>query len=354
MEARGDGRRTVAPGGRTERAADRGSRDTAPRTWLLLGEKGGDNAQVRVVADALGWPCETRHVAVLEPWRFGKPRVRPSLDHVDRARSDALEPPWPDLVITIGRRLSSVALWIKERSGGRTRVVLLSQPRRLVRRFDLVVAGAQYRGPVRANVLRLGLPLMRVDRDAVDAAARAWAPRLASLPRPLTTLLVGGPTKPVVFDAAVARELVARAVEAAGAGTLYVTTSRRTPAVVVEAIAAGLPPGAQLHRFGSDAEDPHRALLGLADRFIVTSDSITMQVEIARLGRPLAIFVLPPAPGRLWRRLWSRRDLDAVPRLLLEQGLAVRLGEPFRAPERPAPDDLPRVVARIRALMESD
>ena len=41
------------------------------------------------------------------------------------------------------------------------------------------------------------------------------------------------------------------------------------------------------------AENPYLALLGLADRFVVTSDSVTMMVEVARLGRPLAIFELP-------------------------------------------------------------
>ena len=39
----------------------------------------------------------------------GKPWVRPSLHHIDLARSDALEPPWPDLIITVGRRPSMAA-----------------------------------------------------------------------------------------------------------------------------------------------------------------------------------------------------------------------------------------------------
>ncbi len=34
-------------------------------------------------------------------------------------------------------------------------------------------------------------------------------------------------------------------------------------------------------------------LLGLADRFIVTGDSISMMVEVTRLGKPLEILPLP-------------------------------------------------------------
>jgi hypothetical protein len=105
-----------------------------------------------------------------------------------------------------------------------------------------------------------------------------------------------------------------------------------------------------------------------------------MMVEIARLGRPLAILDLPTgrlgaldqlrrsltrvlfAPGGLRQRLATTlhrtgllthtRDFRAFHRLLLERGLAVRAGEPFRRAPGPAPDDLPLVVARIRALLE--
>ena len=324
---------------------------SAPRTWLVLGEKAGDNAQVLAIADALPWPCETRRIAMQERWRFGKPRVRPSIDHVDLARSDVLAPPWPDLVITIGRRLSSVALWIEEQSRGATRLVLIGWPRRLASRFDLIVASAQYRVHDAPNVLRLGLPLMRVDRAALATASAAWAPRLAALPRPITAVLVGGPTKPVRFDADEARRLVAHAAAVAEHGTLYVTTSRRTPPALVEAIASSLPPGALLFRWQPDATDnPYMGLLAHADRFVVTSDSVTMMVEVARLGRPLAIHVLPPARGRLLRRFASRRDLDAVPAWLVERGFAVRLGDPFRAAVAEPPDEVALVVARIREL----
>ena len=246
-----------------------------------------------------------------------------------------------------------MALWIQEQSRRSTRLVLIGWPRRLARRFDLIVTSAQYRAGDHSNVLQLGLPLMRVDHAAVEAATRAWQPRFAALPRPLTALLVGGPTKPVRFDAAVARDLALRTAAIRDGGTIYATTSRRTPAAVVEALGASLPPGSRLFRWRPDAPDnPYTALLGLADRFVVTSDSITMGVEVARLGRPLAIYSLPPAPGRLLRRVASRRDLDAVPALLIDQELAVRLGEPFHSTARAAPDELERVAARIRALFD--
>src|SRR5262245_2999217 len=294
-----------------EPAANAVAADGTPRTWLVLGEKPGDNAQVGVLAEALGWPCETRVLRMRPEWVFGKPRVRASLAHVDLARSDRLGPPWPDLVITIGRRLSSAALWIRRQSGGCTKLVLIGKPRRHLRRFDLVVAGAQYRLPQRSNVARIGLPFLPAVATASPVAIEAWRAPLAALRRPLLALLIGGPTQAVRFDAEVARDVAARAAHAAAeaAGSLFVCTSRRTTTPLVDALAATLPAGTPLYRWrADDPTNPYRVLLASADRFAVTSDSITMLVETAQLGRALAVVKLPAR--RRWLRALTRgRDL---------------------------------------------
>ncbi|MGH0037086.1 MAG: mitochondrial fission ELM1 family protein [Myxococcota bacterium] len=325
-----------------------------PRTWLLVGEKPGDNAQSRALAEALGWPYEERRLVVRPRWQQAKPPVRPSLAHLDLDRSDPLEPPWPDLVIAIGRRLSSPALWIKARSGGRTRIVLLGKPRRLLRRFDLVVAASQYRLPERGNVVRLDLPLLGADPGAIAEASERWRPRWRDWPRPLTGVLVGGPVRRLRLDAEVAGELVAgcRALLESDGGRLVVTTSRRTPAEVVEVLARGLPEGAELHRFGDPgAENPYLGLLGLADRLVVTSDSVSMMVEVARARKPLAIFPLPER-HTLWSRIWPpSRDLAVIPQVLRSRGQASWLGEPFVDPAAAPPDETEAVAERVRRLL---
>jgi uncharacterized protein len=348
-----------------------------PRIWLLVGDKLGDNAQVQALADALGWPYEVRQVFPKPEWVLGKPRFRPGLEHLDASRSAKLEPPWPDLILTVGRRPSMAALWVQDRSGGRARIVLVGRPKRWADRFALIVAPGQFRIPPRANLVQLALPLMRADPARVAAAGEAWRERLARLPRPLTAVLVGGETKPFRFDAAVARGLLdelAR-LQARDGGTLYLSTSRRTRPEVAAALEAGLPPGARLYRWTAEtgADNPYLGLLAHADRFVVTGDSVSMMVEVASLGRPLAIFPLPvgrgPAdraraalarlaggrlPGgaaHLLHRLGLAgyaRDLTEVHRLLFERGLAVPLGQPFRPPAGPLADELAGVAERIR------
>ncbi len=355
----------------------------SPRVWLLLGDKPGDNAQVLALARALAEPFLLKRLIPRPEWVLGKPRFRPTLEHLDPARSDPLEPPWPELVLTIGRRPSMAALWLAERAAGRTRLVIVGRPKRWPERFALIVAPAQYAVPEAANVVRLELPLLAPDPERLRAAAERWAERFAGLPRPLTAVLVGGETKPYRFDAAVARRLAGEleALREREGGTLWLTTSRRTAPPVAEALAAALPPGTPFHRWRPDAPpeaNPYLGLLALADRFVATGDSVSMLVEVARLGRPLAIFPLPvradPATrlrravgralapegslaglGALGRRLGLLgfpRELERIHRSLFASGRAVRLGEPFPPPGPPPPDELDRAVARLRVLLD--
>ncbi len=115
---------------------------STPRIWLLLSDKLGDNAQVEIIAEALGMSYEIRRVYPLEQYVLGKPPFRPSLYHLDLERSDPLEAPWPDLIITIGRRPSMAAMWVRQQSGGRTRIVLVGRPKRRSMRTRFITCAA--------------------------------------------------------------------------------------------------------------------------------------------------------------------------------------------------------------------
>lgn len=350
-----------------------------PLTWLVLGDKAGDNRQVEIIAEQLPWPVLRRNVIPKAEWAFAKPRVRPRLSIFDEARSDRLEPPWPDLVLTIGRRPSSAALWIRRQNAGRTRIVLIGKPSGSIRPYDLVVASAEQFLPRLPVVMPIGLPLMRVDPEVVASEAALWAPRLAGLKRPWVTILLGGPT--ALFDHGeplVERVLgYAADIDEAQGGTPFVLTSRRTPAAMVEALRARLPKAARLYAWGdATAGNPYAALLGLADAALVSLDSISMLTEVARQGLPLGIIPVEPAgQGMLhqYRRLLVRwlsqgslaplaaglarlglpmqlRDFAAFERMLVARGLAASDTSRPPPPTGAVDDELRRVVERIEAL----
>jgi len=361
-----------------------------PRTWVILSDKRGDNGQVETIVDALPWPVEHKYVQMRPEYVLGKPRYRPSLDHLDLSRCDPLEAPWPDLIITVGRRPSMAALWVRKQSGNKTKIVLVGKPSGHMLDFSLVIASAENQMPPMHNFLPTILPLMRVQPEEVASQALAWQERFAGLRRPLIAMLVGGETNPFIMNRQVANDLVTTArwiVEELG-GTPYVTTSRRTTPEVVEVLRRDLPAQAVFYEWTVDASDnPYRALLGSADGFIVTADSVSMMVEVIYLHKPLALFPLPGGwLGSIdqWRRslahwlfdprqntvadrwrhrvargfyyvdvfkvLCATRDFRAFHRLLVEQGLAVWSGQPFKQPKAQLPDDVGAVVKRIEAL----
>lgn len=326
-----------------------------------------------MLANSLGLDFETRNLQPRPAYIRGKPRFRASLDHLEPTDTASLQPPWPDLVITTGRRHAMAALWIKQQSP-RTRIVLLGRPRRWIEKFDLVITLPQYRLPALDNVMNLSFPLMRADRQAVANAGRIWSDRLSSLDKPVTAVFTGGPTQPYRFDKSVTAELIAACFEAVEGktGSLYFVTSPRTSPAIAAALEAGLPDNARLYRWQKDdTENPYLALLGLADRFVVTGDSISMMVEVADLGKPLAIYPLPThLRGRIWPSLNRRlsktgigkllyrtgisgfpRDLSVIHRSLVNKGLASFLGDGFRTPVSSLPNELTDVRDRILALL---
>ena len=128
--------------------------------WVLTGAKTGDNAQVLRAARAMGLPFTEKRIALKPEYETAKPKVEASLHILDDAKSDPLAAPWPDLVITIGRRLSIPALWIKAQSGGRTRIALFNAPKGKADAFDLIVAPSFYTIADGPKVCRIGLPLI--------------------------------------------------------------------------------------------------------------------------------------------------------------------------------------------------
>lgn len=310
--------------------------------WLLIGDKAGDAAQLRVLADALGW--STREI-VLETNRW---RDLPNLLLGESLLSSRapFSPPWPDLVLWAGRRGTPIARWIRRASGGRARLVNLGRPWAPYGAIDLVIAMPQYRPPPRSNVLAARLPFnrQRIERRSGDHVV----------------LLVGGPAPPLAFGVAEARRIgeQARAHATCVGLPLLAVASRRTPRAIAEILGA--------------ADAPYADALSSAARIIVTGDSASMIADALSTGRPVDIAPLPFArtPLSLVSRgldaalpralvtaaqswgLWERpRDMPSLWRALAAGGHVGLLGGAEPSRRVPMPDDLSQALARIRALV---
>jgi mitochondrial fission protein ELM1 len=316
--------------------------EATPSVWLLIGDKAGDAAQLRVLGGALGWP--TREIA-LETNRW---RDLPNLLLGESLLSSrvAFTPPWPDLVLWAGRRGTPIARWIRRASGGRARLVNLGRPWAPYGAIDLVIGMPQYRAPPHSNVLAARLPF---NRQRVD-------PRTGDH----VVLLVGGPAPPLALGLAEARRIGedARALATRLGLKLRVVASRRTPREVAAVLGA------------TDA--PYAEALSSAARLVVTGDSASMIADALSTGRPVDIAPLPfsRAPLSLLTRgldavlpralvtaaqsagLWERpRDMPSLWRALLAGGHVGLLGDAEPPHRVPISDSLTLALARIRALV---
>ena len=256
-----------------------------PRIWVLLGERRGDNNQMLGLAEAVGTPFETRTMHYRPRWLWLL-RLFPTKPFLLTGKSlRTLRPPWPDLVIGIGRRSVAVARWIKDKSGGRTRIVRLGNPRVDPHLFDLVITTSQYPVPAAENALVLPIAISRNSKPPKPTEAEAT--RLAGLPRPHLLVSLGGTTRYWSLSEADVATAVKRLSEkaAASAGSLIVVSSPRTPGALLKAIRATVP---NCHVI-ADGSIRYPVLLADADEHYVTADSVSMISEALLTGRPVGL-----------------------------------------------------------------
>ena len=346
---------------------------TQPLVWCLLGRKAGDNAQVRVLAAELGYPRLEKHI-IAQPWELlVHLGFRASLAGINATRSSALTPPWPELVITAGRRNEPVAHWIQRQSAGHSRLVHIGRPWAPLDSFDLIVTTPQYSLPRRHNILHNQLPLHRLLPSELQQAGQAFAPLWRELPRPWIAVLVGGDSGRFVFTPAKAGQLGLQCDRLAReyGGSLLISNSPRTPEGATDALLEQVSVPHYCYRFGKGGNNPYAALLALADVFVVTGESMSMLAEASSTNKPLLIFDMGDGDAIWWRLRHNyrykplshrfamrfgprrmRRDVARIQQSLIDSQRANWLGENIPAPPPVAEDtELANTAARVRQLL---
>jgi mitochondrial fission protein ELM1 len=306
--------------------------------WITTGEA-GFRTQARGLAEAVDPQAVEKTIGLKAPWSLAPPALwRLTLVGLDTGR-DRLTPPWPDLVVSCGRRAAKAAIAVKRASGGRTRAVHIQNPLAPLGEFDLVIA-MRHDGIGGANVMLIDTALHDATPAVLAAAAASWRERFAVLPRPLTGVLLGGSTRRHPFGADQARELAARLQAVRDGGGLAITPSRRTPDAVKAVLRAAFSGDAGVYMWDETGENPYRGILALSDRLVATGDSVSMVSEAAASGRPVAVFDLGG----------GARHAQFIQNLV-DQRLMVRLGE---APFLPATDGVnatPAAITAVRTLL---
>jgi mitochondrial fission protein ELM1 len=305
--------------------------------WITTGEA-GFRTQARGLAEAAVPGAVEKTIGLRAPWSLAPPGLwRATLRGLDPAK-DRLAPPWPDLVVSCGRRAAKAAIAVKRASGGRTLAVHVQNPLMRLSEFDLVIP-MRHDAIAGDNVLPIDLALHDVTPQSLADAGRAWAGRLSSLPRPLTGVLLGGSTRRHPFTADLARDL-AQTLKRLGGG-LAITPSRRTPEDVKAALQGALTGQVGVYLWDQAGDNPYRGILALSDRIVATSDSVSMVSEAVASGHPTAVFDL--GGGRRHGRFIDN---------LVERRIVSRIEDGFLA-SQPALNATPQAVEAVRSLMRA-
>lgn len=273
-------------------------------TWVLTDGSVGMENQGLAVAEAVGLPVITKRVRRTGPWRhlptpwqlLIPPETR--LKDID-PMGDPLTPPWPRLLISVGRHSVPLALALRQASGGQTFAVHIQNPKVPLACFDLVTAPLHDGLTDGAVVTTLGAP-HRVTAARLRAEGEDFARAIADLPHPRVTVLLGGNSKAFRFEAAEAHALASdlQKLHAATGCSFLVTPSRRTGETVTNILRAALK-GTPATVWDGSGANPYFGYLALADAVIATSDSVNMVTEAAGTGKPVYVYPLPGKSRRL-------------------------------------------------------
>jgi mitochondrial fission protein ELM1 len=281
------------------------------------------------------------------PWKWLPPQWWPAPLRSPGPEGDALAPPWPDVLITCGKRAAAPSVAIRKASGGKTFTVHIQQPTISARHFDLVVVPEHdsLRGP---NVFVTTAAVHRVTPARLAEAAYQISPQISALSNsrksPVVAVLLGGSNN----RHRLTPDLLHRLGEQLGqlvkeqAATLLITPSRRTGDENVETLKKGLGDAPATIWDGS-GDNPYFAWLSAADFILVTCDSVSMTSEACSTGKPVYIIDLEG----------SSKRIDHFHHMLREKGLTRQFSGELDDWAYDPPDDTRRAADEILKRMQA-
>jgi mitochondrial fission protein ELM1 len=255
--------------------------------WCLSANNAGMTNQAVGLAEALGLTYGVHHTRQDMWWRFLPPALWPA-PLAMKEGGGSFASPWPDVVISSGRRSVATAMAIRKASGGKTFTIHIQRPGAPLRNFDLVIVPA-HDGLRGENVITTRGAMHRISQKRLEQAR--ITPRFAQIKRPFVAVLVGGATKRADIPTGAFRSFaatLAAAISAAGGG-IALTPSRRTGAENIQILRAALP---DAWIWDGTGDNPYFNMLAEADVIIVTGDSVSMVSEACATGKPVYIYEL--------------------------------------------------------------
>ncbi|XP_020233885.1 mitochondrial fission protein ELM1 isoform X3 [Cajanus cajan] len=232
--------------------------------------------------------------------------------HIAMMARETFHKDGPLLVVASGRDTISVASSIKRLAPENVFLVQIQHPRFHLNRFDLVITPRHdyypltphaqrqipwflrrwvtpWEPPGRNVALTVGA-LHQADSNALRAAASAWHDELATLPKPLLVVNVGGPSGNCPYGVDLANKLVVMLQNVLwSCGSIRISFSRRTPEKISKILVKAFATNPKVQIWDGEGPNPHMGHLAWADAFVITADSVSMLSEACSTGKPVYV-----------------------------------------------------------------
>ncbi len=279
-----------------------------PKVWVLVDNRAGNSKQAIALAEILEVSYKTKKIkynifAKLPNFlKFGFVGLTSSSKKILNGK--------PDIVISAGRRTASIATAIKKNTGAK--VIQIMHPGLSIDKLDVLILPNHDKKPHEKYLPKTVFvhgALTHNDTNEIKSQVKIWSDTFKDYSRPLIGVLLGGKSKKTNFtkvNAKTLAKMLIGMVESSG-GSLLITTSRRTPKKSIEELQQHLNnrPDIQhylynYHQAGS--KNPYLALLGLADKIVVTGDSVSMCSEAIHTAKPVYVFAEENMIGKKHRK----------------------------------------------------
>ena len=264
------------------------------KIWVLVDDRMGNANQAIELAETIGQSFEVKKIEYNSFARLPSYLLGIFPIHIKKSVLAKLETQeLPDVIISAGRRVAALALYLKKRGQTQKKIKIIQIMRPYVdsNEFDLIILPQHDNfNYTLSNVLRVigGLTNVQEKNRKSQVEFETIYPQINNC----IAVVIGGSSKGYKMTLENARLLIATIANISDNHSLplFITFSRRTPPEVKLLIENEvLLPNIVIDPSKSNY-NPYPTLLGKAEYIITTSDSISMCSEAVGTGKPVYVF----------------------------------------------------------------
>ena len=265
--------------------------------WILGDNRPGTVSQSIGLAEEIGFDYKIinltyNFLAFLPNFLFSRSMIRLTKDVKNKFQNlDYL----PSMIISAGRRSAPVALYLKELSDNRTKIVQIMNPNLNFDKFDFVILPKHDEADESAhsNLITTIGALTKTNEKSIAQEREKFASWFAEIKKPKIALMLGGSSNKTKFttDSGIELAQIISEITNNMDATLLVLNSRRSCDELSQAVKSNLNCDFKFFDWKETKnENPYLAILGYADFFVITGDSVSMISECCSTGKPVYIF----------------------------------------------------------------